>query len=341
MEATLSEAPRSSSRRPFRVLCLDGGGYLGLATAAFLAGLERHFAQPVSAQFDMFVGTSTGGIIALALACGKSGTEIVQLYRQLGDQVFCNRLPFQRQLRTIVPGLLFSRYRSRPLRHAMEEVFSDYTLADVLSRDKRVVIPAFNMTLGKPRVFKTDHASSLSRDSALRVADIAMATSAAPTFFPMVSIRMPEGGEQLFVDGGVFANNPAQLGLAEARSELGIAADDLRILSVSTPKHRAYGRRPRFGLSRGLLGWAMPLADLFVGSTMDIGHQTVRRLHAHGYQRVELRGGEELTLDRTDQHATSTLLAIGGDAANDSTQRAALAQYFEERENSGEHPETV
>lgn len=341
VEIPSSETSRPIARRPFRVLCLDGGGYLGLATAAFLQGLERHFKRSVSEEFDLFVGTSTGGIIALALAYGMSGSDIVQLYRRLGDQVFCNKWPLQRQIRTLLPGLWRSRYGNAPLRAALEGVFQTATLADVLSRNKRVVVPAFNFTLGAPCVFKTDHAPNLSRDGGLRLVDIAMATSAAPTFLPMVTISMPDGSDQIFVDGGVFANNPALLGLAEARFSLGVAAEDLSILSVSTPKHRIYGRRPRFGLKRGLAAWSIPLADLFVGSSMDIGHQTARRLHVKGYDRVELRGSDTLTLDRTDQYATETLLAIGGAAANDNTRRATLAHFFEEGETHGQHPETA
>src|SRR5690348_9902719 len=89
----------SGASRRLRAICLDGGGYLGLATASFLAELERHFSVRLSEQFDLFCGASTGGIIALALAQGKSAAEIVDLYRRLGHEVFRNRIPGSRFLR--------------------------------------------------------------------------------------------------------------------------------------------------------------------------------------------------------------------------------------------------
>lgn len=73
-----------------RILSIDGGGYLGLASACFLAELERHFGATCHDSFDMFCGTSTGAIIALALAHGLKATEICDLYRSFGPEVFYN-----------------------------------------------------------------------------------------------------------------------------------------------------------------------------------------------------------------------------------------------------------
>jgi uncharacterized protein len=82
-----------------RILSLDGGGYLGLAGAAFLAELERHFGVSCHDSFDLFCGTSTGAIIALALASGKSAREVVDLYKRFGPRVFRNPFPGSRRLR--------------------------------------------------------------------------------------------------------------------------------------------------------------------------------------------------------------------------------------------------
>lgn len=71
-----------------RIISIDGGGYLGLATAAFLQAVEHRHRTTAAARFDLFCGTSTGAIIALALAAGKTATEIVALYEQLGPRVF-------------------------------------------------------------------------------------------------------------------------------------------------------------------------------------------------------------------------------------------------------------
>src|SRR5579883_1360568 len=82
-----------------RAVCLDGGGYLGLATASFLKEAERHFKRRCAETFQLFVRTSTGGIIALCLAKGMSADDIVELYRDLGRRVFDNSFPFMRAFR--------------------------------------------------------------------------------------------------------------------------------------------------------------------------------------------------------------------------------------------------
>lgn len=53
-----------------RVLCLDGGGIRGLVLIQMLEALELYLGGPVIKYFDWIAGTSTGGILALALANG-------------------------------------------------------------------------------------------------------------------------------------------------------------------------------------------------------------------------------------------------------------------------------
>jgi patatin-like phospholipase/acyl hydrolase len=82
-------------RRPFRVLAIDGGGIRGILPAMVLADLERRTNRPIIDLFDMIVGTSTGGLIALALACpGEGGRprhtarDVIRLYAEQGKCVF-------------------------------------------------------------------------------------------------------------------------------------------------------------------------------------------------------------------------------------------------------------
>ena len=73
-----------------RIISIDGGGHLGLTSASFLQSVEKRFDTRCADRFDLFCGTSTGAIIALALASGKSAAEVVVLYEQLGTKVFKN-----------------------------------------------------------------------------------------------------------------------------------------------------------------------------------------------------------------------------------------------------------
>ena len=85
---------------------------------------------------------------------------------------------------------------------------TDYkTMSDA---NNLMCIPAFNLTKGRPSVFKKPF-GTYHRDGRFKMMDVALATSAAPTFLPAVTIE----GDQ-FVDGGLFANNPSMIGYTEA-----------------------------------------------------------------------------------------------------------------------------
>jgi predicted acylesterase/phospholipase RssA len=329
----------SDSQVPVKAICLDGGGYLGLATASFLAETERHLRIRLSDEFNLFCGTSTGGIIALALANGMSAEEIVHLYRGLGANVFRNRLPWSRAWR-LARGLLMARYSNKPLRAALTSAFGDTTLHDVLQQGRRVVVPAFCITTGSPRVFKTDHVPQLSRDKSYKLSDIALATSAAPTYFPIAAFTSPTSGVvEQYIDGGVFANNPALLALTEALGYLGATGTNIRLLSVSTPRDptksaelaRPLTRWQRFRLSRGFVAWGLRLADLFIGSGMQVTHSAVNRVlialspNADPYVRCVLPTRRGLGLDIATEAATHTLVQIGIDEACKADVRTSIA----------------
>lgn len=83
-----------------RLLSLDGGGIRGLVLTQILFFIEKEFgtisggAAPIVSYFDWVAGTSTGGILALALACGKTVLETQSLYMKLKDKVFTGDRPY-------------------------------------------------------------------------------------------------------------------------------------------------------------------------------------------------------------------------------------------------------
>lgn len=311
----------------FRVLSIDGGGYLGLATAAFIHGIENHEGIRFADKFDLFCGTSTGAIIALALANGRSGEDLVGLYKRLGPSVFPTS--WWGSSRRHVQWLAFSKYGGKKLRIALEDEFGEHTLADLQARQKCVLIPSFNMTTGSPRLFKTDHSANLSRDSKYKLVDVAMASTAAPTYLPISKLtHAGEGSVEYFCDGGVAANHPALLGFVEATYELGHSPCNVQVLSISTPQQDLSVRRVKFR-SRGVLGWSKPLAAIFTGSNSFLSHQTLRRLVSTypdpkpRYERIELSNNHRLAMDCTSRHATDTLVQHGAHIAssNDARER--------------------
>ena len=74
--------------RQFKVLSIDGGGLRGLMPATFLAELEKLVSKPLCYYFDLVCGTSTGGIIALAIASEQSMSVVQQLYEDKASDIF-------------------------------------------------------------------------------------------------------------------------------------------------------------------------------------------------------------------------------------------------------------
>ena len=254
----------------FQILSLDGGGLKGAFSAALLAGLEEDLGIRVSDQFDLITGTSTGGIIALALGAGLRPAEIVDFYTKYGPVIFGNKMGW-RSLRHPIAA----KYSPSPLRTALEGIFGDRRMRD---SSTRLVIPTFNLDDNDVYVVKTPHHPRLRRDGRALMVDVAMATSAAPTFFPVATI----GGVRL-VDGGVWANNPSMVGVTEAIAVLGADLSTLRVLSVGTT---AEVRQRSRMLDRGGIGpW------LVGGRSVTLDGQAVA---AHNYAKLLLGGGRYL-----------------------------------------------
>lgn len=320
-----------------RVLSIDGGGYLGLTTAAFIEAAERHFKKSAHASFDMFCGTSTGAIIALALAAGLSGEELRNMYEDFGPKVFNNWFPFQRHLR-FAPGFFVSRYSNKALRRTLEDVFKGKTLGDLHASGKRAVITAFSLTTGRPRVFKTDHGPGLTRDNQRKLSDVALASASAPVYLPIVTLEDPQSHvTEAYCDGGVFANHPALLGFTEATYHCGAAAESVKVLSLSTPRadlaeYESSRWFYSWQMNRGLLGWGTKLASILIDGNSMITHEVLRRVAARApgclYERFSLPKPPGVEMDTADPAATRTLRQIGFDHAAQEGARVRLAPFF-------------
>lgn len=216
-----------------QILALDGGGIKGLFSAAILAKLEEKLSARIVDHFDLITGTSTGGLIALGLGLGMAPHDIVRFYTQAGSRVFANPLGWRSALR-----LVRRKYPAVTLRQALtaQDALGDKKLGD---SSKRLVIPSYNLGQDRVRLFKTPHHPRLRTDWRLPAWQVAMATSAAPTYFPacreICSTRL--------IDGGVWANNPAVVGIAEGVSMLECPLERIRVLSIGTTDSRKNRRR--------------------------------------------------------------------------------------------------
>jgi len=235
--------------RPFRMLSLAGGGYLGLYTAGVLASLEERLGEPLARRFDLIAGTSVGGILALALAYELPMSAIRQLFLDHGTEIFSERaLPSSTvgKLLDLTRSVLGPKYKSSTLRKALLEHLGTRTLADALHP---VVVPAVNISRSLTKVFKTPHAQGSHGDEAVLAVEVAMATSAAPAYFPAVKI---DG--DLYADGGLFAVAPDQVALHEAEHFMGIDIANMRMLSVGTATSN-YRPAEKIAQDDGAIGW--------------------------------------------------------------------------------------
>lgn len=257
-----------------RVLCIDGGGIKGALPAAFLSVIEEQLGAPIASRFDLIVGTSTGGIIALGLGLGLSADEIVQFYRKLGPAVFSGQ-----RFARIFSSMVAPRYRAAPLRDALVSVFGERRLGESRAR---LVVPSFNLETGKVHVYKTAHHPRFERDFRETVVDVALATAAAPTYFPT---HRNASGIPL-VDGGVWANNPVAVGIVEAVGVLGWRPDELLVLSLGCSEPPFDAGSVRRG-PKGWAQWARILVDVFMAGQSSgalglahvlVGHERVVRI---------------------------------------------------------------
>jgi len=200
----------------FRIMTFDGGGVRSVFTAVLLKRLNKLFPQLFD-MVHMFAGTSAGSFIALGLAFGLTLDELVNLYAKNAQFIFTpERL-----------GLFTPKYNNENLKMVLNQVFpSNVKLKDL---NRYVLVPSFrvigpNQIPWRP-VFFNNFPDSPTRDEP--VIDAALASSAAPAYFP---------SHNTFIDGGVIANNPGLAAVTFAvDQETGRQSlDDIYLLSVGT-----------------------------------------------------------------------------------------------------------
>lgn len=234
----------------FQILSIDGGGIKGIFCAAVLAKLEEDFKTDITNHFDLIVGTSTGGVIALGLGSEMTPREILEFYVKNGGKIFANSVGLNG-----IKHWFHHKYDNTPLQMALQEAFGEKRLAD---SHKRLLIPSYNLGEDDVYLFKTPHHQRLKRDYQIPMWQVGLATSAAPTYFPSYkgvdSIRL--------IDGGVWANNPVMIGIAEAVSMLNVPLNSISVFSLGTSEAIVQHRNwLNWG---GKLSWMNSAVDLIM-----------------------------------------------------------------------------
>jgi uncharacterized protein len=273
----------------YRILCFDGGGIRGIYTLTLLRRLEERVAGFLD-RADLLAGTSTGGIIALGLAAGRSLDELRSFYEDSGKDVFADSW-----MDSIadVGKIIGADYDNRNLKKILASTFGSLKLKDL---KRKVLIPTFDLDneargQGAVRTWKPKFFNNFTAqrpDGQEYAADVAMRTCAAPTYFPSY---------QGYIDGGVVANNPSMAALAQALDKAtgGQRLEDVRLLSLGTglsPQHIA-GDRHDWGYAQ----WAKPIISLMMDGMMGVADYQCRKLLGRRYHRLAPLLPEPIALD--------------------------------------------
>lgn len=234
--------------RNFRILSIDGGGIRGILPLAALARLERdHLAgRSIATCFDLVAGTSTGGIIALGLARGLTAAELLAIYIERVREVFPPHGRVSRWLRGKAQ-YFWNRCDGPSLYGLIDEVVGERRLWE---SSLRLCIPAAETRRFEPFIFKTPHHPDYKRDWRESMAHVAKTTSAAPGHFAPV---VASSGHE-FIDGGVWANNPLMIAVADALACFDLKREQVKALSLGCGQtlFEMTGFRRHLG---GLLSW--------------------------------------------------------------------------------------
>ena len=232
--------------RPFRILSIDGGGICGILPASALAEVERMYlgGNPIAGYFDMIAGTSTGGIIALALGIGMTAAEIRDVYVERGGLIFPRGTWLTRPLRSI-RRLVRYGYDAEVLEAELARIFQARVLGESASR---LCIPSFEGRHGEPWIYKTPHHPDYKNDQHEKMVRVGLATAAAPTFF-----RALKNDGYLMVDGGLWANNPVMNAIVDALTCFDIERRQVQVLSLGCGETQFQVTHRRAG--GGLFQW--------------------------------------------------------------------------------------
>lgn len=294
-----------------RVLAIDGGGVRGVVPAAMLAYWENEFNHEAHEAFDLFAGTSTGAIVAASLALGLSARRVLMLFQERSQAIFSREgLTFTAKALSF-KGWAAPAYSHDALRQALEDSWGNVTLGDC---PRPLSIASLDVVTGRPKVFRSAHHVACGGDRQIRIVDAVLASTAAPTFFPSAQVAGSS-----FVDGALWANNPALIALLDARDLLATPSlDEHRVLSLGCGVP-FWGKNVGFGERRGILGWGAPLLALMMSAQSEGVHGYLSRIQKTShYLRVDPKLPKDLSaLDEPEN--IPSLLAHAGETARGAT----------------------
>jgi patatin-like phospholipase/acyl hydrolase len=283
------------------LLSIDGGGIRGVIPLCALVELEAQLRKPAREVFAFMSGTSTGAIICAGLAAGLSAERILEIYSELGDEVF------KLDLLGFISSLGSFKYRSKPLHDRIVAAIGDPMLNEL---PVDIMLPAMRVRDGRPFYFVKDCDGNNRSTGRLRLADCVTASAAAPTFFDAWDV--PGVGQ--CIDGGVtIAGNPAYQTCVEA-FEYGPRGKYLP--SNSTVVALGTGYYPTRATPSNLIAWVRYIVGQLLDEPSEQQTQLVQRHYgAQGAQIIRWNPELPREIAMDDVRAIPELKRIGQDAS--------------------------
>jgi patatin-like phospholipase/acyl hydrolase len=281
-----------------KALAIDGGGIRGLIPALVLAEIEQRTGRPMATMVDVIAGTSTGAIIACALAKPHAmpASRIAEIYEQDGPKIFDASL-----LRRIVTadGYVNELYSDKGLVSSLQAHLGDARLNQATTP---TLITTYDLQSRQELLLRSD------RDD-VSLVDAAHASSAAPTYFEPLRL-----GDRTLIDGGMGAINPSVYAYAET------GGDPTLLLSLGTGSQTApmpYDEVKDWGK----LEWAAPIIGVVFDAAADAVDSQLERLMDGNYIRLQTRLTE--ASGALDDASAENLAALRREAEKLITARSA------------------
>jgi predicted acylesterase/phospholipase RssA len=318
------------ARDPFQILALSGGGFRGLYTATLLEELEKEADKPLAEVFDLIAGTSIGGILAIGLAAGVRPSKLREAFEENAESIFprFHTIRGRKIFPRLKTGILKGRYPQSGLKATVESILSPTGAASIQDLKTDILISSVDVTDNAARIFTSGDQNSRSTP----LVDIALATSAAPSYFPEHKL-----GNNILVDGGLIANAPDMIAVISALRTQRL--DDLRMLSIGTAG-REGGKAAREARSSG---WLTGGKDVFL-LTLDVQEQLsvswTQELLRGNYVRFDCSPSTEerkvIGLDRIGKDVSETLAAMATRTFKDrfESNRALLVEVLNRKRSS-------
>ncbi|MGB5968475.1 MAG: patatin-like phospholipase family protein [Spirulinaceae cyanobacterium] len=285
----------NEEKQKFKILALDGGGIRGVVTACILQEVRDQVGKPLNQHFDLIAGTSTGSILAAGLAIGMKPKDLIKVYQERGREIFHSSW-FQKK------GSWFQgpKYSHKGLIKVLQEKLGEITLRqvdEIPSTETELLILAYDMLHRNTTFFTSKCPESNRWFNDMKLWEICVASSSAPTFFPPYEFRWtdPNDSEKKewglpHIDGGVSANCPALAALSHVMKVRKKSLEDISILSIGTGR-TTHPIKYKMVKNLGKIGWGSKVTDIFMGGQIQLATDTcqevITSIYPKGYLRLQ------------------------------------------------------